>query len=94
MIIKISDYSSVISDKSLGSRIYDDINMALSTNKSIVIDLDDVIVMTTFCAKQVFGRLFVLLGQEQFYERVLIRGATSDFKIIIQESIQSAIEGD
>lgn len=92
MNIDLSQYSSVISDRELGGRIFQDISRSVEENELITIDLSGVIVMTTYCAKQIFGNLFLKLGQDEFYRRISFRGATKDFKIIIQESIQSSIE--
>ncbi len=85
-------YGPIISDKIIGDKIYNDIKNILDNDSEVLIDLKDVIAMATFCAKQIFGKLFINLGQEMFSERVLISNASQDLKIIINMGIQSAIE--
>ena len=48
--------------------------------------------MATFCAKQIFGKLYVDLGSENFFERIEILNASDDLKSIIKIGIQSAIQ--
>ena len=65
------DYGVIISDKDLGERIYKDLKNVLATEKSVVIDLQDIKSMATFNAKQIFGRLYMELGSSDFYDKVV-----------------------
>ncbi|MGV0828345.1 STAS-like domain-containing protein [Empedobacter brevis] len=90
--IAIKKYGPIISDKKIGDKIINEITSELEIHKKIEIDLKDVITMATFCAKQIFGQLYIKLGQEEFFENIKISHASNDMKIIINMGIQNAIE--
>lgn len=92
MNIKINSYGSIISDKAIGSKIYSKIDSSLKEQKEINIDFIDVVSMATFCAKQIFGRLYIEMGADSFFERIKFLNVSDDLKIIIKMGIQSAIE--
>ncbi len=50
--------------------------------------------MATFCAKQIFGRLYIVYGPSKFFEYLIIKNASDDLKTIIRIGIESAIEDD
>lgn len=92
MKVKISSFGSIISDKVIGSKIYCEISSSLKEKEDIKIDFIDVVSMATFCAKQIFGRLYIELGADNFFERIKFLNVSDDLKIIIKMGIQSAIE--
>jgi hypothetical protein len=92
MKIDLTKYGPIISDKSVGKKIHDLLNSSLKENEAIEVDFKDVISMATFCAKQIFGKLYVAIGSEKFFERIKFKNVNDDLKIIIKMGIQSAIE--
>lgn len=90
--IDLIEYGKLISDKDTGAEIYNKINELLQNNPEVIINLQDVISMATFCAKQIFGELFITLGQDDFLKKIKILNANNDLKIIINMGISSAIE--
>jgi hypothetical protein len=90
--INLNKYGPIISSKSVGKEIYDLIKESLKKNKNIIIKVDNIRSMATFCAKQIFGRLYVELGSENFFDKININGADDDLKTIIQIGIQHALE--
>lgn len=92
MSIDLKEYGPIISDKAIGEKIYQLIKNEVSNKEIIEIDLNEIVSMATFCAKQIFGRLYVELGAEIFFERVKLLGANQDLQIIIKMGIQSALE--
>jgi hypothetical protein len=90
--INLNKYGPIISSKSIGKEIYDLIKESLKKNKNIIIKVDNIKSMATFCAKQIFGRLYVELGSENFFDKININGADDDLKTIIQIGIQHALE--
>jgi len=84
-------YSNVVADKDLGESIYIDIKILLGQNNDLTIDLKNLDVMTSFCAKQIFGSIYLELGPEVFFKKIKFINTSSDLKIIISESIQSAV---
>ena len=92
MKIKLEKFGPIISDKKLGNDISKLIEESLKSHKSIEIDFKNVISMATFCAKQIFGKLYVNKGAEYFFENIKMSNVNDDLKIIIKMGIQSAIE--
>jgi hypothetical protein len=50
--------------------------------------------MATFCAKQVFGNLYLELGPSDFFEKIRISNANDDIRTIIKIGIQHAVSND
>ncbi len=90
--INLDKYGPIISTKGLGENILKAIRDGLEANKKIQIDLKSIRSMATFCAKQIFGGLYIELGAERFFERIEIQNASDDLKSIIKIGIQSALQ--
>lgn len=89
--IRLKKYAPVISDEQTGLEILNSIKNALTTD-DVVVDMTDVKSMATFCAKQIFGRLYKELGSGPFYSRIQIKNANDDLKVIIRMGIVSALK--
>ncbi len=90
--IDLSSYGPVISSKTIGEEVYGLIKKDLGKEEKVTINVSNIKSMATFCAKQIFGRLYVELGSAGFFERISIIGADKDLKTIIQMGIQSALK--
>ena len=90
--INLDKFGPIISTKESGNQILGLINDGLKSSQLIQIDLNKIRSMATFCAKQIFGILYVDLGSENFFERIEILNASDDLKSIIKIGIQSAIQ--
>lgn len=90
--ITLSNYGPIISDKSLGENIYTDVKAALKKNNDVIVDFSNIKSMATFNAKQIFGRLYLELGSTSFFEKIDLRNASPDLKLIIRMGIQNALE--
>lgn len=88
--IRLNEYAPVISDEQTGQEIYTKIKNALMQD-DIVIDMSAVKSMATFCAKQIFGKLYKELGSSSFYSKVRIKNANDDIRVIIRMGIVSAL---
>jgi hypothetical protein len=89
--IDLHDYAPIISDNIAGDKILKEIQEVLKTNDIISIDMKDIKSMATFCAKQIFGQLYIELGSEQFFNRVEIINTTENVKTIIRIGIESVL---
>ena len=89
--IRLIDYSNTITDPSIAETILRDIRDALGKQDSISVVFTGVDIMTTSCAKQIFGQLYLELGPEVFYQRMQLKDVDEDLRIIIKNAIQSAI---
>lgn len=92
MKVELKKYGPIISDKEVGSEIYEIIAVKLEKGQSLEIDFSNIISMATFCAKQIFGKLYIELGAEKFFDDIKFQNVNDDLKIIIKMGIQSAIE--
>ncbi|MGV3588556.1 MAG: STAS-like domain-containing protein [Adhaeribacter sp.] len=92
--LSLEKYSPIISDREIGDEIYSEIKNKLHDKEPINIDLKDIKSMATFCAKQIFGRLYLDLGSTEFFNKVILKNATDDVKTIIRIGIQSALEDE
>lgn len=91
MEIRIKEIATAIADKEVGEAIFAKINNTLNTVDEVVLDFDQVAVMTTFCGKQIFGRLYLNLGAEEFFRRLTLKNVRNDIKIIIEQGILNAL---
>ena len=91
-IIDLSKYGPVLGSKTVGDEIYQKIKSEISKDEKVTIELSGIKSMATFCAKQIFGKLYIELGSKAFYDRITLKGADSDLKTIIQIGIQNALE--
>ena len=48
--------------------------------------------MATYCAKQIFGRLYLELGAEAFFDKIILTNTSNEMKLIIKIGIQNALE--
>lgn len=92
MKIKLEKFGPIISDKDIGAELFTIINAELNKHDIVEIDFTNIISMATFCAKQIFGRLYIELGSEVFFEKIKFHNVNDDLQIIIKMGIQNAIE--
>lgn len=93
-IIDLTEYGPIISDKETGEEIYNKINEVLNSHHKIIINLESILSMATFCAKQIFGKLYLELSPTLFFERIKIQNANDDIKLIINMGIHSALNDE
>jgi hypothetical protein len=91
--IDLIEFGPVISDKEIGNKIYSIIKNYVD-KEPVELDLSGIKSMATFCAKQVFGNLYLELGSQKFFDRVHIKNANDDVKTIIKIGIQHALKKD
>lgn len=92
--LNLEKYGPIVSDKIIGNNIYNLIKNTLSKNDSVNIDLTSIKSMATFNAKQIFGRLYLELGSNGFFDKIQLSNASEDLKIIIQIGIQNALDDE
>ncbi len=90
--ISLNEYGPIISDKPIGDKIYLQLNDVLSKGEIVTVDLENIRSMATYCAKQIFGRLYLELGPEEFFKRIKLINANDDVKLIIRIGIQNALQ--
>jgi hypothetical protein len=92
MEMRISDTATAIADKEVGEEVLSKIEAALRQNEKVILDFDGISVMTTFCGKQIFGRLYLKIGADEFFRRLTLKNVRDDLKIIIEQGILNALD--
>lgn len=92
--ISLDEFAPIISSKESGSRIYNLIKDSTPQENEVTIDMRNIKSMATYCAKQIFGRLYVELGQNIFSKNIIIKNASDNVRLIIQLGIRFAIESE
>jgi hypothetical protein len=90
--VNLNKYAPLITRRELGDEIYSLIKEELNVSDEVEILMTDVVSMTTFCAKQIFGRLYVELGREEYRRRVHLINSSDDVNFIIRIGITNAVK--
>lgn len=90
--INLEKYGPVLSSRTVGNEIYQLIKNEMEKHHAVCVELSAIKSMATFCAKQIFGKLYLELGSEMFFERISLKDADEDIKTIIQIGIQHALQ--
>lgn len=91
-MLEIKNYGLNITTQELGGKIYNDIINILKEEDQVLLNFNDVMTMTTFCAKQIFGQLFNELGQEEFNKKIKFEDLNEDLQAIIIHGIENSID--
>lgn len=89
--IDLHQYSPIISDKNVGEEIFNKIWSLDPKNNQVEIDMNGIMSMTTYCAKQIFGRLYKELAPSLFESNIILKNATEDVILIIKMGIRNAV---
>lgn len=90
--VNLNKYAPLITRKELGNEIYSLIKKGLDEDKDVNVHMGNIVSMTTFCAKQIFGRLYVELGREAYLNRVHLIDISEDVNFIIRIGITNAVK--
>lgn len=89
--ISLQQYCPIISDKKKGEIIYKNIYGLNPMEEKVEIDMTGIISMTTFCAKQIFGQLYKMLGSSLFEKNIILKNVSQDVLLIIKMGIRNAV---
>lgn len=86
-------FKSVVTRKSDGEDVYNEIKQHLDRGEIIIVDFTDIDTMTTYFAKQVFGRLYVEMGADRFSTKVKFDKSqmSDDVELVLKIGIAGAI---
>lgn len=90
--LDLNRYAPIISEKIQGDDMYSLIKSLKPETNKIVIDFSSIKAMTTFCAKQIFGKLYLELTANVFYENIILKNVSEDVKFSISFGIKSAVK--
>lgn len=91
--ILMNKYKHLVIRKVDGVEVYNDIKCHLDNGDTVIVDFNGIDAMTTYFAKQVFGKLYTELGQENFAMKVKFdkRYVTEDIDLVLKIGIAGAI---
>ena len=92
MKIELNTFGNIISDENSGNIIYSKIKEILKKTDNCIVDFTGIKSMATFNAKQIFGKLYLELGPEGFFQKIEIKNASGDLQLIIKLGIENALE--
>lgn len=90
--INLNKYAPLITRRELGGEIYSLIRHGLDKSDEVEVSMTNIVSMTTFCAKQIFGRLYVELGREEYRRRLRLVNLSDDVNFIIRIGITNAVK--
>lgn len=91
--IALSDYVPVINAIDEADTIYNCIKSSLAEDV-VLVDFSGIRFISTNCAKHIFGKLILELGQERFFNQITLSNACDNVKVSINTGIENAlIEG-
>jgi hypothetical protein len=91
-MFNLSQYGEAITNDEQGELILNSIREIVLKGQIIEIDFSKIKSMTTYCAKQIFGTLYVELGNAKFFNNIKLLHVSQDLKIIINQGIESKLE--
>lgn len=91
-MISLEQYGPIIVADEVANEIYNKIKKELIAQSSVYIDMSAIKLMVTKCAKLIYGRLYLELGAENFFNNIQIAGASDNIRAVITAGIKQAIE--
>lgn len=88
--ISLKEYVPVINSIEDADKIYNMIKASL-VEDDVIIDFAEIRFISTNCAKHIFGTLILELGQEVFFNRVILSNASDNVKVSVNTGIENAL---
>lgn len=91
--LQMNRFKSIVTRKSDGDEVYNEIKSHLDKGETIIVDFSGIDTMTTYFAKQVFGKLYMELGAEEFSNQISFEkiNMSDDVELVLRIGISGAI---
>ena len=91
--LEMIHYRHLVTRKVDGEEVYNEIKMHLNKGDVVIVDFNGIDTMTTYFAKQVFGKLYTELGAEKFSEAIKFDKSrmTEDVELVLKIGIAGAL---
>ncbi len=89
--LDFNQFGSTIDRPEDGERCYMMLKEADPANNEVIVKMQSVVSMTTSCAKQIFGRICMEIGEAAFEEHVIL-DVSDGVYVIIQMGLDEMIE--
>lgn len=94
MVLNLSKYSPVINTSDVTEEILNSIKSNFNNDDKVVVDFQNIRSMATFCARQIFGTLYISLTPKIFFDRIVFQNTSDDLKSIIKIGIEDALDSE
>lgn len=85
MIVKLRDFGTSLGSRALGKEVSNLINF--EKEQEIVLDFQDVKMLTSSFADEVVGKNCIKLGLHNFFKKVQIVNSSEQIKLILKKAI-------
>lgn len=91
MEVTLRQFGTSIVTPERGKEVYDYLKTCYDKEEILVIDMGETISMTTYCARQIFGELYIELGAVKFYNTIKLKNLSEELALVIKMGIRKAI---
>lgn len=91
-VINLETYQPAITNPNKAEEVYKLIKNNNPHINAIKIDLGGIETMTTQCAKMIFGRLYIDLGADVFYQNIELANCSDGLLLVIEFGIEHALK--
>lgn len=81
---------NTITSQEVAKEYYQKIISLNPKENEIVVDLKNVVTMTTKCARIIFGDIYIALGPELFYKNIVLENCSEGLQLVIEFGIEHA----
>ena len=90
--LQLKDYRTIIVENKTPTTIYTEIKKTIEEKRNAKVDFSNIAMISPSFAKQVFGKLYLELGDKRFSEVVKIINANDKIDLLIKIEIQNSID--
>lgn len=91
MELKLKEIGEILGLRETGSRLRQQIELALSKNEKVLLDFDEVESVSSSFADELIAKLFVSLGAITFTKNIQLKNVNSFTKTIINACIKDRL---
>ena len=91
--LQMNRFKNIVTRKADGDEVYNEIKAHLDNESIIIVDFSGIDTMTTYFAKQVFGKLYMELGPEGFSNQICFDKSkmSDDVELVLRIGIAGAV---
>ena len=91
MEVTLRQFGASIVTPERGMDVYNYLKSCYDKEEMLVIDMSETVSMTTYCARQIFGELYIELGAVRFYNTIKLKNLSDELALVIKMGIRKAI---
>lgn len=87
--VDLNSFGPTITNETVADQVLRVILEAGIEAEPVMLDVSNLITMTTKCAKHIFGHLYQKLGSDKYYMNVLFKGKSETLGFVIDMGIEN-----